>query len=162
MHASARVCSIPEKVKFVNGVVLLYPTDDVKLLPNAAVDTLERMYRPEINHGKTEVLLFNLCHLGEDTDDYFAVPQDTISDSDHGYVATETLRFGAGIAASDITTRRVGSDLVFMHTNGTDRVTVKNWFDDATSSAGVLINRIIERVEFADGTAWTWAGLRIF
>jgi hypothetical protein len=43
--------------------------------------------------------------------------------------------------------------------NGTDQITVKNWFDDATSSAAVYINRIIERVEFADGTAWTWADI---
>ncbi|MBO1537003.1 calcium-binding protein, partial [Pseudomonas sp. OA65] len=44
--------------------------------------------------------------------------KDVITDYDGGFVATDTLRFGAGILASDITTRRVSSDLVFLHSNG--------------------------------------------
>lgn len=69
------------------------------------------------------------------------------------------MRFGAGILASDIHARRVNSDLVFMHDNGTDQLTFKGWFDAATSSADVVINNVIERVEFADGTFWTWADI---
>ncbi|MDN3224961.1 calcium-binding protein, partial [Pseudomonas nunensis] len=85
--------------------------------------------------------------------------QDTITDYDGGNLATDTLRFGAGILASDITTRRVNSDLVFMHNNGTDQLTFKGWFDSAASSAGVVSYNVIERVEFADGTFWTWADI---
>ncbi|QEO78810.1 calcium-binding protein [Pseudomonas brassicacearum] len=85
--------------------------------------------------------------------------KDVVTDYDAGYVATDTLRFGAGILANDITTRRVNSDLVFLHSNGTDQITFKGWFDGATSSAGVVTYNVIERVEFADGTFWTWADI---
>uniref|UniRef100_UPI0027D910C0 calcium-binding protein n=1 Tax=Pseudomonas sp. UMAB-40 TaxID=1365407 RepID=UPI0027D910C0 len=80
--------------------------------------------------------------------------QDTITEYDPGYGATDTLRFGVGILASDINMRRVDSDLVFMHSNGTDQVTVKGWFNRSTSSADATLSAVIERVEFADGTFW--------
>ncbi|WP_219097886.1 calcium-binding protein, partial [Pseudomonas sp. UMAB-40] len=41
----------------------------------------------------------------------------------------------------------------------TDQVTVKGWFNRSTSSADATVAAVIERVEFADGTLWTWAGL---
>jgi len=67
----------PEEAKFANGVVvdLPYPTDDVRLLTKAAVDALERVYRPGFKYSKAEVLLLNLCQPGEYTDDLFAVSQ---------------------------------------------------------------------------------------
>jgi DNA polymerase V len=67
----------PEEAKFANGVVvdLPYPTDDVRLLTKAAVDALERLYRPGFNYSKAEVMLLNLCQPGEYTDDLFAVSQ---------------------------------------------------------------------------------------
>jgi DNA polymerase V len=69
----------PDEAKFANGVVvdLPYPTDDVRLLTKAAVDALERVYRPGFNYSKAEVLLLNLCQPGEYTDDLFAVSQPT-------------------------------------------------------------------------------------
>ncbi|WP_306823161.1 calcium-binding protein, partial [Pseudomonas sp. UMAB-40] len=85
--------------------------------------------------------------------------QDTITDNDPTTAGKDTLRFGAGILASDIHARRVDSDLVFMHSNGTDQVMVKSWFDRASSNAEVNVPNIIERVEFADGTFWTWSGM---
>ncbi|WP_306823159.1 calcium-binding protein, partial [Pseudomonas sp. UMAB-40] len=85
--------------------------------------------------------------------------QDTIIEYDPGYGATDTLRFGAGILASDINMRRVDSDLVFMLSNGTDQVTVKGWFNRSTSSADAALSAVIERVEFADGTFWTWTDI---
>jgi len=67
----------PDEAKFANGVVvdLPYPTDDVRLLTKAAVDALERVYRPGFKYSKAEVLLLNLCQPGEYTDDLFAVSQ---------------------------------------------------------------------------------------
>ncbi|TNF83810.1 hypothetical protein FGE05_06290 [Pseudomonas sp. ICMP22404] len=85
--------------------------------------------------------------------------QDTISEYDPGYGGTDVLRFGAGILTSDITMRRVGSDLLLLHRNGTDQVTVKGLFDDATANASVISQSVIERVEFADGTSWTWTDM---
>jgi DNA polymerase V len=65
----------PEEAKFANGVVvdLPYPTDDVRLLNKAAVDALERVFRPGFKYSKAKVLLLNLCQPGEYTDDLFAV-----------------------------------------------------------------------------------------
>lgn len=67
----------PEEAKYANGVLvdLPYPTDDVHLLTKAAVDALDRVFRPGFNYSKAEVLLLNLCQLGEYTDDLFATSQ---------------------------------------------------------------------------------------
>jgi DNA polymerase V len=67
----------PEEAKYANGVVvdLPYPTDDVRLLTKAAVDALDRVFRPGFNYSKAEVMLLSLCQPGEYTDDLFAVSQ---------------------------------------------------------------------------------------
>lgn len=67
----------PEEAKYANGIVvdLPYPTDDVRLLTKAAVDALDRVYRPGFNYSKAEVMLLNLCQPGEYTDDLFAASQ---------------------------------------------------------------------------------------
>jgi DNA polymerase V len=59
----------PEEAKYANGVIvdLPYPTDDVRLLTKAAVDALDRVFRPGFNYSKAEVLLLNLCQPGEYT-----------------------------------------------------------------------------------------------
>lgn len=69
----------PEEAKFANGVVIEmpYPTDDVRLLTSAAVNALDRLFRPGFNYSKAEVLLMNLCQPGEYTDDLFATAQPT-------------------------------------------------------------------------------------
>jgi Ca2+-binding RTX toxin-like protein len=63
--------------------------------------------------------------------------------------STDRLVFGAGIAEGDIVASRVGSNMVFTHVNGTDKVIVTNWFVGAGTTAYQ-----IERVEFANGTVW--------
>ncbi|SDQ69170.1 DNA polymerase V [Pseudomonas sp. UC 17F4] len=67
----------PDEAKYANGVVvdLPYPTDDVRLLTKAAVDALDRVFRPGFNYSKAEVMLLNLCQRGEYTDDLFAAAQ---------------------------------------------------------------------------------------
>jgi DNA polymerase V len=67
----------PDEAKYANGVMidLPYPTDDVRLLTKAAVDALDRVFRPGFSYSKAEVLLVNLCQPGEDTDDLFAISQ---------------------------------------------------------------------------------------
>ncbi|MFJ2714909.1 translesion error-prone DNA polymerase V subunit UmuC [Pseudomonas sp. NPDC087346] len=69
----------PDEAKYANGVMvdLPYPTDDVRLLTKAAVDALDRVFRPGFNYSKAEVLLLNLCQPGEYTDDLFAASQPT-------------------------------------------------------------------------------------
>jgi DNA polymerase V len=67
----------PEEAKYANGelIDMPYPTDDVRLLTKAAVDALERVFRPGFKYSKAEVLLMNLCQQGEYTDDLFATSQ---------------------------------------------------------------------------------------
>jgi DNA polymerase V len=69
----------PDEAKYANGVVvdMPYPTDDVRLLTKAAVDALDRIFRPGFKYSKAEVMLLNLCQPGEYTDDLFAVSQPT-------------------------------------------------------------------------------------
>ncbi|CAM3171901.1 DNA polymerase V subunit UmuC [Pseudomonas floridensis] len=67
----------PEEAKYANGVVvdMPYPTDDVRLLTKAAVDALDRIFRPGFKYSKAEVMLLNLCQPGEFTEDLFALSQ---------------------------------------------------------------------------------------
>ena len=66
-----------EEAKYASGVVvdMPYPTDDVRLLTQAAVCALDRIFRPGFKYSKDEVMLINLCQPGEYTDDLFAVSQ---------------------------------------------------------------------------------------
>jgi len=67
----------PDEAKYANGVVvdLPYPIDDVRALTSAAVNALDRIFRPGFAYSKAEVLLLNLCQPGEYTDDLFATSQ---------------------------------------------------------------------------------------
>ncbi|WP_034135890.1 translesion error-prone DNA polymerase V subunit UmuC [Pseudomonas lactis] len=67
----------PEEAKYANGVVvdMPYPTDDVRLLTQAAVGALDRVFRSGFKYSKAEVMLLDLCQLGEYTDDLFTKSQ---------------------------------------------------------------------------------------
>ncbi|OFZ68762.1 MAG: hypothetical protein A2V79_10845 [Betaproteobacteria bacterium RBG_16_56_24] len=72
--------------------------------------------------------------------------QDSIDDYDYTAGNLDTIRFGTRITAGDITFTRSGMDLVLSINGTNDRLTVQSWgFGDTYR---------IERVEFADGTAW--------
>jgi Ca2+-binding RTX toxin-like protein len=79
--------------------------------------------------------------------------QDTVQEAWYYSGATDVLRFGPGIAPGDVTVTRVGQDLVLTLANGTDGVTMQNWFAEASGRYQV------ERVEFADGTQWSSSAL---
>ncbi|WDG40865.1 translesion error-prone DNA polymerase V subunit UmuC [Pseudomonas synxantha] len=91
----------PEEAKYANGVVvdMPYPTDDVRLLTQAAVGALDRIFRPGFKYSKAEVMLLNLCQPGEYTDDLFATSQPveatrvmTVLDEINGRWGRGTLR----------------------------------------------------------------------
>ncbi|WP_339540579.1 translesion error-prone DNA polymerase V subunit UmuC [Pseudomonas sp. RA_5y_Pfl1_P24] len=91
----------PEEAKYTNGVVvdMPYPTDDVRLLTKAAVDAVDRIYRPGFKYSKAEVMLLNLYQPGEYTDDLFATSQPaestrvmTVLDQINGRWGRGTLR----------------------------------------------------------------------
>ncbi|EZP31903.1 translesion error-prone DNA polymerase V subunit UmuC [Pseudomonas sp. RIT288] len=88
----------PEEAKYANGVVIdmPYPTDDVRLLIKAAVDALDRLYRPGFKYSKAEVLLMNLCQPGEYTDDLFAASQPTESTKVMAVLDQINERWGRG------------------------------------------------------------------
>jgi Ca2+-binding RTX toxin-like protein len=74
---------------------------------------------------------------------------DTITDFSTVRNNADVIKFGAGIAASDVTPVRSGANLVFQLAGGSDQITVKNWFADQTT------RNQIEQIQFADGTTWT-------
>lgn len=88
----------PEEAKYANGVGIdmPYPTDDVRLLTKAAVDALDRVYRPGFKYSKAEVLLMNLCQPGEYTDDLFAASQPTESTKVMAVLDQINERWGRG------------------------------------------------------------------
>lgn len=88
----------PEEAKYANGVVIdmPYPTDDVRLLTRAAVDALDRVYRPGFKYSKAEVLLMSLCQPGQYTDDLFAVSQPTESSRVMAVLDQINERWGRG------------------------------------------------------------------
>ncbi|MGP6427776.1 translesion error-prone DNA polymerase V subunit UmuC [Pseudomonas pharyngis] len=88
----------PEEAKYASGVVIdmPYPTDDVRLLTKAAVDALDRIYRPGFKYSKAEVLLMNLCQPGEYTDDLFAASQPTESTKVMAVLDQINERWGRG------------------------------------------------------------------
>lgn len=65
-----------------------------------------------------DVYIFN---LGDGVD---TLIDHAVSGSD----GEDELRFGAGIVSSDMTLSRLGDDMVFKHANGSDQITVVNWF----------------------------------
>jgi Ca2+-binding RTX toxin-like protein len=80
--------------------------------------------------------------------------QDMLQEANYAYGSgTDILRFGTGIAPSDIKVERSGNDLVFKHINGTDRVTVQNWYLNSYCQ--------LERIEFGDGSAFNLSDLQL-
>ncbi|MEI2677291.1 MAG: calcium-binding protein [Burkholderiaceae bacterium] len=74
---------------------------------------------------------------------------DVITDhADYASSGDDELRFGSNIVSSDITPLRSGTDLVLQHRNGSDGITVKNWFSDP------FRREQIDRIVFSDVT-WT-------
>jgi len=72
--------------------------------------------------------------------------QDTIQEYDWTSGNVDTVRFGPGIAATDITFARNGMDLVLGIAGTTDQITIQKWgWGEAWR---------IERFVFADGTIW--------
>src|SRR5471030_1020061 len=65
------------EAQYANGVVvdLPYPTDDVRVLTQAAADAVESVFRPGFKYSKAEVMLLRLCQPWEFTEDLFARSQ---------------------------------------------------------------------------------------
>jgi DNA polymerase V len=88
----------PEEAKYSNGalVELPYPTDDVRLMTKAALEAVDRVYRPGFKYSKAEVLLVNLCQKGEYTEDLFAISQPVATEKVMGVLDAINGRWGRG------------------------------------------------------------------
>lgn len=89
----------PEEPQYANGVVvdMPYPTDDVRLLTQAAVGVLDRIFRPGFKYSKAEVMLLNLCQPNEYSDDLFATSQSPEATRVMAVLDRINQRWGGGI-----------------------------------------------------------------
>lgn len=67
----------PDEARYAKGGVcqLPYPTDDTRLISQAAQHCMARLYRPGFAYAKAQVLLLGLCQRNEYTTDLFAPEQ---------------------------------------------------------------------------------------
>ena len=79
--------------------------------------------------------------------------QDTIDNLDV-LGAVDTLRFGSGIAETDVSAMASSGSLFLSIRGGTDRVAVVNYYAANTTVDGQAADRKIDRVEFASGAVW--------
>jgi DNA polymerase V len=88
----------PEEPKFARGMLcqLPYPTDDTRIIVQAALAGLEAIYRPGYAFAKAEILLVDLCQRGEFTDDLFASTQPAGSEAVMKVLDSINARWGRG------------------------------------------------------------------
>jgi len=92
----------PEEAKYANGalVELPYPTNDVRLMTKAATEAVNRLFRPGFKYSKAEVLLLDLRHPGEFTDDLFAEGQPVAAEKVMGVLDEINEKWGRGTLRS--------------------------------------------------------------
>jgi len=88
----------PDEPKFTKGMLceLPYPTDDTRLITQAALAGLDKLYRPGFAFSKAEVLLMDLCGRGEFTDDLFASSQPANSEKVMAVLDSINAKWGRG------------------------------------------------------------------
>ncbi|OYY73521.1 MAG: hypothetical protein B7Y40_09150 [Gammaproteobacteria bacterium 28-57-27] len=77
--------------------------------------------------------------------------------------ATDTLRFGAGIHAANLTVFQAGADLYIGIGElgvSSDLVVVVDYYADVFTEDGSAFDSKIDRIEFADGTVWDQATIQ--
>lgn len=79
---------------------LPYPSDDTRLITQAALAGLEQIYRTGYAFSKAEVLLLDLCQRGEYTDDLFVSTQPEASRQVMAVLDAVNAKWGRGDAAA--------------------------------------------------------------
>ena len=82
--------------------------------------------------------------------------QDSIDNTDL-LSATDTLRFGAGIADSDVVGYQVGTSMVLKLKGSSEQVAFIDYYGADTINGGLISDHKIDRVEFANGVVWDQA-----
>jgi Ca2+-binding RTX toxin-like protein len=103
----------------------------------------------QFTEGDITLTFSQLTRLGMEIDqDYYFNPGDgAVTIEDFG--GEDMLTFGAGIQPGDLVISRVNNDLVFAHSNGTDRLFLAGWFDGPTLWT-VARSMFIETIRFTD------------
>jgi len=72
----------PDEAKYANGILcqLPYPTDDTRLITEAAQRCITQLYRSGFAYAKAEILLLDLCQRNQYTTDLFAPEQPARTD----------------------------------------------------------------------------------
>lgn len=88
----------PSEPQLAQGMLceLPYPTDDTRIIVQAALTGLELIYRPGYSYAKAEILLVDLCQRGEFTDDLFAATQPAAAESVMKVLDSVNARWGRG------------------------------------------------------------------
>ncbi|GLK91596.1 DUF4113 domain-containing protein [Pseudomonas turukhanskensis] len=86
----------PDEAKYANGVVHQqpYPTDDIRALVQAAIATLDKVFRPGFSYSKAEVMLLGLYKRNEVTQDLFTAGQTSASERTVDVLARINSRWG--------------------------------------------------------------------
>ncbi|MEN7433720.1 calcium-binding protein, partial [Chromobacterium sp. TRC.1.1.SA] len=113
--------------------------DDVLISGGGGIAVLEGGRGNDVLKGNAETNTY-IFNLG-DGQDVIVQNELGVSLSLHG-----EIRFGVGIAVTDIVVTRSGDDILFQHINGKDSILVRNWF--------VGEGHRIERAVFANGDNW--------
>lgn len=84
--------------------------------------------------------------------------QDTVIDGDYTEGNVDTLQFKEGVAPSDVRLVRNEQDLILEIRGSTDQITLKQYFnEDWRGHQGPYL---IENIDFADGTRWTFTDVQ--
>ncbi|TAN70255.1 MAG: hypothetical protein EPN17_06135 [Methylobacter sp.] len=86
--------------------------------------------------------------------------QDTIDNTDL-LTATDTLRFGAGIADTDVLAFQSGNNLLLKIKGSTDQIYFSNYYGADTVNGSEVSDHKIDRVEFTNGVAWDQTALQV-
>lgn len=88
----------PDESKYAKGMVveLPHPTDDTRLVINAALQGLEVIFRPGYAYAKAEIMLMDLRQRGEFSGDLFADEQPEATDRVMGVLDSINAKWGRG------------------------------------------------------------------
>jgi Ca2+-binding RTX toxin-like protein len=160
-----------DEIRFADGT--LWDVEEVKLRVQVATQGSDELHGYETNdtlggltgddilngHGGNDVLEGGLGNdtltggAGSDVYHFSAGDgQDVIDNHDISAGRVDALQLGAGIVPADVTARRQGDSLVLTFANGTDRITVMNYFA-GDAAAGYQLDEI----RFANGVVWNVA-----
>lgn len=100
----------PDEPKFAKGILceLPYPSDDTRLITQAALAGVEAIYQVGFSFSKAEVLLLDLCQRGEYTDDLFAAAQPANTEKVMAVLDAVNAKWGRGTLRPGIVPQEPG------------------------------------------------------